>query len=472
MISFLVLNGVSRASSGVITPAKTSIQISGLYFLDMSMQTISVADTFVPDGGTAPDGGIQTVGRTITLNAADPDFSSFPFGTLSVPEGRFVGIGLAVDNRQRWVTLDGTYQYLGSDTNSPGNIKNGYYLCSTGTATDGSGIMGSPTPAGGSFCSSPAELTILSNSSASTVVTTSYFAQPVCITTPDQQLKLCQKDDTFIDATNTANLTVTILFDLFDSMTVANTDPNLGPDQPYKLFAGSYPFAILGDAGASAHLVVSSTLNGDGTTNKSGARSVGDITVLLDGAKKLIYTNAVVRSDTMCNGSFVSGCSARNIAGLCSGQAYRRVTATPSGMAPSPFADQVAQFDPATGKVAFEASEIPIDASPPFDPAGRGINLVGPIINLSFAAGKPPKVAVNCVADDDAVALAAWDAAFQPYLGYAYPAGAGNAFSGAPGYNSSFALAKVVDPKGLLGESGTDCVAGKGCGSYPQLTAP
>jgi hypothetical protein len=462
VIALLALNGAASASSGVITPAKTTIQITGLYFLDPSNHTVAV-------GGSTADGGSQMVGRSITLNASDPDFQSFPFGTLSVPEGRFIGLSLAVDNTQRKVTLDGRYRYMGSDTSSPNQIKNGYYLCSTGTATDGSGIMGSPTPADGIFCAAPAELTIVSNASQANVVSTSFFAKPVCITTTDQQKTVCQPGDNFIDGSNASNLTVTLMFDLFNSMTVANTDPNLGPNQPYRLFPGSYPFAILGDPGAAVHLVINSNLNADGTVNMNGARSIGDVTILMDGSKNLIYTRAGLSSDTMCSGSFVSGCSANNVPGYCSGQSYRMVTATPPGHAPpSPFSDQVAEFDPVKGIVAFEASGYAYGSTQPLAPAGRGLDLIGPIINLTYNTGVAPMVPVNCVADDNASALSQWDPSFQPYLGYAYLAGSGNSYSGAPGYNPNFTLAKVTDPSNLLGTSGSGCVRNQGCGTYPQ----
>jgi hypothetical protein len=462
VVSSLATARTSFAGNGVITPAKTSMTMTALYFIDMSNQTISA----------------QAPTTTLSFQASTPDFQQLPFAVeiadagapstsmsneITVPEGRFVGLGLAVDNTQRKITLDGNYKYMGSDTNDP-NIKSGYYLCTTGTATDGTGIMGSATKGN---CTAPAELTVKSGSSSQTVVSGVYFANPVCITTPDRKASVCQSGDTFLDGSIPSNLKVTILFDLYNSITVANTDPNLGPNQPYKLMTGTYPFAVLGDPGAAVHLSLDSTLNGDGTPNTTGAHSVADVTILMDSTKKLVYTNATVFSDTQCK-TPASGCSHNNVVGFCAGQSYRDVTSTPSGAAPNPWSDQVSQFDTSTGKVAFEASGYAVHSMMNPDPNGSGINLIGSIINLVYnKSAPPPAVAVNCVGDDDGASLMSWDPAFKPYLGYGYTAGKGNPYTAAPGYNPNFTLGKVVDPGNLLGTTGTAC-SGSTCGDYPQ----
>ncbi len=327
------------ASAGFVTPA----------IMSMAFNSISLIDS----GGH--DVSLQATPGTLTFKASDPDFAATDLGPLTVPAGRYLGIGLGVGNT-RTITLDGNHRYVGS---AGAGFQNGDYLCTTGAATDGSGVTGAAT-AGAASCATPSALTFnLPNSPSLAVVSFAYFSQPVCITTPVDQSTLCLEGDTFMDATVAEGLQVSVMLDLLDSIHV---DPDRGAIDSFP----TYPFAVLGPPGASVHLQFTSDLDADGTVSASGHMSVGDVTLLMDSSKHVIYATADYDSETEGpdDGAEPNG---HNIPGYCDGQAWLEVSATPSGATPSPYMNIVAQFDPATGEAAF-AVDSAANGAP--DPAG------------------------------------------------------------------------------------------------------
>ena len=200
--------------AGMVTPTTMSVKLNNIYFMDLSNYAYSAYAT----------------PSTINYSLSDPDFGATPVTDLTIPEGRFIGIGLDISNT-RSIYLDGNHVYQGEDGTY---LNSGDTACSTGSATDGSGIR----ITGDGLPCIPITVTIPGTASPN-VVSFTYFSNIVCITIPDRKSSICEAGDTFVDASVPANLQVSIMIDMLDAIEV---DPTAGAIKAFP----TNPFAFLG----------------------------------------------------------------------------------------------------------------------------------------------------------------------------------------------------------------------------------
>ncbi len=393
-----------------------SAQAESIGFVTPSKMTMTVTSVGLIDTNNALHWA-STTSTQVSWSAADKDFSPVTIDDVIVPEGRFVGaqVGYTTD---RSVELSG-HRYQGLD-GAQGH--DGQFVCST--------------PTGWAFqdkaadCPAPAAIAFSEAGGA----TATYFDSVYCVATPASKAGLCEATDTFIDASVEGNLTFNLLMDLYDNLQMDSDELSFDATRAFAgLNLANYPYVVFGGLGAAVHLSTHSA--------SAGNQNDGELTLLFDPHKKLIFGTAFV----------TNGGGNANLAGICSGPGGVRATAAPAGGYLNPWGiTNIGAFDVSNGLVA-----LPLNGT--IAGSSGGMNLIGDIRQPAGTA-----IGMNCVSDDSAD-ISAWDANFQPALGYTYPTFPGNASS--PLLNVT--IAKIADPAGLFGIAGCDASTSTACGSYP-----
>lgn len=379
---------------GYVTPAKVTMTVTSIGLLDAAA------------GATV---NISTTSTEISFSATDSDLAQTKFSTISIPEGRYLGAVIGYSTN-RSITLNG-YKYQGVNGTAGSD---GQYMCSS---TTGYTFQNTAT------CTSPTALALTINGGANR----SYFASPICITTTAKQAATCKTGDTFLDAGTASNLTINVMLDLYNTLSI---DPDGYTANIVNNQGNLYPYITLGGPGAAVHL----------SSHAAGNVAQNEITLLFDGSKKLINT-------------FTFGPSS---AGFCGGTGYVTATAAPTGSVLNTWGPTfVGSYNSTTGKAAFISNGAVGTAGT----STGGIMVLGDLRKVAGSA-----ISMNCYADSDTAHLTAWDPLFPAYLGFAYGAGPGASDQ----TTSSINLVKMTDPSGIFGVA--TCTSGTttGCGAYPN----
>ena len=394
--------------SGFVTPAELTVTFAGVSLLTV-------------DGGYT---SILSTESSVKFKASDSDLQASSMGTATFPEGRYIGISISM-YRARDIKLEG-YKYQGA---SGTGLNDGEYLCTTGSATDGTGLVKSTS----STCSStPTTLKLTDNlTSARTEKAAPYtfFPKVYCIATSSSK---CQSTDQFIDSTVSSNLTIYLILDLYNLVKIDNSGAS-----PTVNYIEANVMATLGKPGAAFHL--SSTASGSPRA---------EATLIFDNSKRLVYAS----NDT------VGGTTA--VAGFCGGRMGATVTAVPSGEYLSPFGYNLVNSlltSTSSGALAYAVANT-------FGVSGNIYNITPTGIQVfsGLLAPAGSSVTANCYADSSSSLTTA---GFSPYLGYTYKNAAGAGNSSNPG---TLQVKKVADPSGLFSISTCNATSTSGCGSYPK----
>lgn len=237
----------SGGPSGMVTPSTMSITVTNISLIR-------------PDGSyiAALSGSYK-----VTFNRTDADFAKVSLASANVPQGRFVGVYLEMEQK-RDVLLNGNTYYGSTDGGFVSGTTKLYTVA--GKTGDQAGSISTTGPTGTliSGVAKPGSTAGAHDSSKT------FFATPVCLGATNAK---CATGDTFVSTATAPQ--ITLMMDLYDSLVVDATDLQVA-------FSG-YPIAVLGGSGAAIHLM--------GSYPGITGGVIVDATLMFSPTKQLLWTS-------------------------------------------------------------------------------------------------------------------------------------------------------------------------------------